>query len=602
MGYASLFGPRAPKEVLGYRWIGDNRIIVTTAAWNSLYGVLAANRDATDISPISGLELAQHSGSIVLNLNLEGLLWAWESIHSFNDDDCSILMIDQHTYEGASRLYPDVVRVNSVTGGSVTVVKNPGNVVGWGSDHRGQVRIGQTDSAGSKPGLIYRHDEDSPWGVLEVPKELKNLKVVAFDGDNRHVFMSAQSPEKRSALYRLDPEDGLKGDLVISDPDYDVIQEEPRLTPYVDGIRLVRPVFSEARGTLLGVCYVREAPRVKWFDGKFRAFQHAVDNAMPDTINLYVDHSRDEKRVLYFCFSDRDPGTYVLLDADQRWIHVVAKRIPQIVPKQMAQMIPFVYPSRDGLPIHSYLTLPDGYPAKNLPLIVMPHGGPAVRDIWGFDPLVQFLANRGYAVLQMNYRGSPGFGQEFYRKGLRQVGIGIQNDIEDATRWAIQHGVADPTRIAIVGGSYGGYSVLFGLGHNPGLYKCGISIAGVTDWMKIYQKLDDPEYKFARRYWNEHIGNPQTDEAFLRSISPVAFADKIVDPLLIIQGKDDHTVPPDQAHEMVSALEAAGHRPESLFISDDGHGMTSASARRDGFQAIESFLGAHLGPGMPPQG
>jgi dipeptidyl aminopeptidase/acylaminoacyl peptidase len=489
-----------------------------------------------------------------------------------------------------------------MTGGSVTVVKNPGNVVGWGSDHRGQVRIGRTDSVGSKPGLIYRHDEDSPWGALDVPKELRQLKVVAFDGDNRHVFMSALSPERRSALYRLDPEDGLKGDLVISDPEYDVIQEEPRLTPSVDGITLVRTVFSEARGSLLGVCYVREAPRVKWYDENFRAYQHAVDSAKSDTINLYVGHSRDEKRVLYFCFSDRDPGTYVLLDAEQRWIHVVAKRIPQIVPAQMAQMIPFAYNARDGLAIHSYLTVPVGYPAKNLPLIVMPHGGPAVRDVWGFEPLVQFLANRGYAVLQMNYRGSPGYGQQFYRKGLRQVGAGIQDDIEDATKWAVLHGVADPKRIAIVGGSYGGYSVLFALGHNPGLYKCGISIAGVTDWMKIYQKLDDPEYKFARKYWDEHIGDPQTDEAFLRSISPVNFADKIADPLLIIQGKDDHTVPPGQARDMISALEAAGHKPESLFISDDGHGMTSSSARREGFQAIESFLEAHLGAGLPPQG
>jgi dipeptidyl aminopeptidase/acylaminoacyl peptidase len=602
MGYATLFAPRAPKEVVSYGWIGDNRLIATTAAWNSLYGILAANRDATEISPISGLELAQHTGSIVLNLNLEGLLWAWQVIHEFHDDDSSILMVDQHTYSGESQLYPDVVRVNSVTGGAVTVVKNPGNVVGWGTDHRGQVRIGHTDSIGSKPGLIYRHDEDSPWGVLSVPPELRSPKVVAFDGDNRHVFMSALSPDRRSALYRLDPEDGLKGDLVLSDPEYDVIQEEPRLTPYIDGIRLVRPVFSEASGNLLGICYLRDGPRVKWFDPTFLAYQGAVDHAMPGTVNLYAGHSRDEKRVLYFCFSDRDPGTYVLLDAVQKSIHVVAKRIPQIVPAQMAQMYPLAYTARDGLTIHSYLTVPVGYPAKNLPLIVLPHGGPAVRDVWGFDPLVQFLANRGYAVLQMNYRGSPGYGQAFYRKGLKQVGGAIQDDIEDATKWAVLHGVADPKRIAIVGGSYGGYSVLFALGHNPGLYKCGISIAGVTDWMKIYKNFDDDEYKFAKRYWNDHIGNPETDEAILRRISPVNFADKIMDPLLIVQGTEDHTVPQGQAHEMISALEAAGRKPESLFISDDGHGMTSADARRKGFTAIEDFLARNLGPGMPPQG
>jgi dipeptidyl aminopeptidase/acylaminoacyl peptidase len=601
MGFASVFGPAAIKDVVGYGWIGDDRLIITTAAWNTRYGVLAANRDAKEISPISGLELIPHSGSILLNVNLDGLLWAFQSIHRFDDADSSVLMLDLHTYSGTEQLYPDVIRVNSVTGGAITIARNPGNVRGWGVDHRGQVRLGITDAGGSKLGLIYREDEDSPWGKLDVPKEMKNLKVVAFDGDNRHLFMSAMSPEKRQALYRLDPQDGLKGDLVISDPEYDVVQEEPKLTPYIDGIRLVRPVFSEASGNLLGVCYLREAPHVKWYDRKFAAYQGAVDHAMPNTVNLYVGHSRDEKRVLYFSFSDRDPGTYVLLDAEQRWIHPVAKRLPRIVPGQMAEMLSFVYAARDGLPIHGYLTLPVGYPAKHLPLIVMPHGGPAVRDVWGFDPLVQFLANRGYAVLQMNYRGSPGFGDDFYEKGLRQVGGAIQDDIEDATKWAISQGIADPDRIAIVGGSYGGYSALFALGHNPGLYRCGVSIAGVTDWIKIYHNLSDPEYKYTRQYWKEHIGNPQTDEAFLRSVSPVNFADKITAPLLMIQGAQDFTVPPDQAHAMISALEAAGHRPESLFISDDGHYMNSARARRLGFQAIESFLEEHLGAGLPPK-
>jgi dipeptidyl aminopeptidase/acylaminoacyl peptidase len=601
MGFASVFSPAAIKDVAGYGWIGDDRLIMTTAAWNTLYGVLAANRDAKEISPISGLELIPHAGGILLNVNLDGLLWAFQSFHRFNDPDSSVLMLDLHTYSGTEQLYPDVVRVNSVTGGAITVVKNPGNVRGWGADHLGQVRIGLTDAGGLKLGMIYRVDEDSPWGKLDVPSDMKDLKMVAFDGDNRHLFMSALSPEKRQALYRLDPEDGLKGALVISDPEYDVIQEEQKLTPYIDGIRLVRPVFSEASGTLLGVCYLREAPHVKWYDKKFAAYQGAVDHAMPNTVNLYVAHSRDEKRVLYFSFSDRDPGTYVLLDAQQRWIHPVAKRLPRIVPGQMAEMLSFVYPARDGLNVHGYLTVPVGYPAKHLPLIVMPHGGPAVRDVWGFDPLVQFLANRGYAVLQMNYRGSPGFGDEFFRKGLRQVGAGIQDDIEDATRWAIAQGIADPERIAIVGGSYGGYSALFALGHNPGLYKCGVSIAGVTDWMKIYHNLNDPEYKYTRQYWREHIGDPQTDEAFLKSVSPVNFADKITAPLLMIQGTEDFTVPPDQARAMISALEAAGHKPESLFISDDGHYMNSARARREGFQAIESFLEERLGTGLPPK-
>jgi dipeptidyl aminopeptidase/acylaminoacyl peptidase len=604
LGVASAFGPAVKKDVAGYAWIGDDRLIVTTAAWNSLYGVLAANVDAKEITPISGFELMPSGGGILLNVNLDNLLWAFRSLHRFNDPDRNILMLDPHTYSGTSQNYPDVIKVNSFTGGYTTVQKNPGNVRSWVCDHRGQVRIGLVDAGGLKLSLIYRDDEDSPWRSLDLPNGLTRLHVVSFDSDDRHIFATEPSPNKRMALYRLDPEDHLKGDLVISDPEYDIVQEEPNLTPNIGGVPATRTILSEKKGTLLGVWYLRDGPHVKWYDKDFAAFQGAVDHAMPDTVNLYVDHSRDETRVLYFCFSDRNPGTFVLLDAEKKWIHPVARRSPQIVPSQMAQMLSFVYPARDGLPIHGYITLPVGYAAKHLPLIIMPHGGPAVRDIWGFDPLVQFLANRGYAVLQMNYRGSPGYGQEFFNKGLRQVGGAIQDDIEDATKWAIAQGIADPEKIAIVGGSYGGYSTLFALAHSPGLYKCGISIAGVTDWMKIYHshELDENEYKYAKQYWKEHIGNPDTDTAFLKSISPVNFADKITAPLLMIQGTQDFNVPPDQAHSMISALEAAGHKPESLFISDDGHYMNSARARREGFQAIESFLEAHLGAGVPPTG
>jgi dipeptidyl aminopeptidase/acylaminoacyl peptidase len=361
-------------------------------------------------------------------------------------------------------------------------------------------------------------------------------------------------------------------------------------------------VFSEKKRALVGVWYLRDAPRVQWFDKDFIAYQSAMDRRSPNTINLYVDHSRDDKRVLFLAFSDRDPGTYYLLDAEKKTIRPLAPRMPQIKPNQMAEMLSVQYPARDGLGIHGYLTLPVGYPPKNLPVVIMPHGGPWVRDVWGFDPLVQMLANRGYAVLQMDYRGSPGYGQEFFNKGKREVGAAIQDDIEDATRWAIARGLADPQRIAIVGGSYGGYSVLFALGHNPELYKCGISIAGVTDWVSIYKKFSDPEYKYARQYWTENIGNPRTDEAFLQSISPVNFAARITAPVLFIHGKEDRTVPPRQARAMIATLEQAGRKPESLFLSERGHAVfATRKARLEVFKAIESFLDRNLGPGVPPR-
>jgi len=257
------------------------------------------------------------------------------------------------------------------------------------------------------------------------------------------------------------------------------------------------------------------------------------------------------------------------------------------------------YAARDGLLIRGYLTVPAGHPMKGLPLVLLPHGGPWVRDVWGFNSLVQLLASRGYAVLQMNYRGSRGYGSAFGLKGRREIGRGIQHDIEDGARWAIAAGVADPQRLAVVGSSYGGYSALFAAGHSPGLYRCAVSIAGVTDWLAIFKRGEQEEYRFARQRWLEEIGDPEEDEEQLRAISPVAFADRITAPVLVIQGKEDRVVPPRQARDLLRALERAGAEPESLFLSGEGHSINGERARREMFERLVQFLERHLGPGLP---
>jgi dipeptidyl aminopeptidase/acylaminoacyl peptidase len=304
--------------------------------------------------------------------------------------------------------------------------------------------------------------------------------------------------------------------------------------------------------------------------------------------------------MLWLAFSDQNPGIYLLLDLDKHKLTPLATRMKWIKPAQMAPMLSVKYQARDGIVIHGFLTVPVGHQPKDLPLVVMPHGGPWVRDVWGFDPMVQLLANRGYAVLQMNYRGSPGYGEELFEKAHRQIGKAIQDDIEDATRWAIAAGVADPKHIAIMGASYGGYSTLFALGHNPELYRCGISLAGVTDWPAIYDdRRGDPDAKEANKYWRREIGDPDKDQETLKAISPVNFADKITAPVLIVQGKDDHTVPREQAKLMISALEKVGRTPESLFISELAHGYGNERQRLQIYKAVVAFLEKNLGPGVP---
>jgi len=339
-----------------------------------------------------------------------------------------------------------------------------------------------------------------------------------------------------------------------------------------------------------------DGPKIKWFDDEYAGNMAEVDKMRPDTVNLPVSISDQDRRILVFSCSDRNPGAYYLYTPQNKKLEGIVRPRPWIKPAQMAPMNPITYAARDGLELHGYITIPLGQKPRNLPLIVMPHGGPWVRDMWGFDPLVQMLANRGYAVLQVNYRGSAGYGAEFSKKGRREVGGAIQDDIEDATRWAIAKKVADPKRIAIVGGGYGGYSALYALGKNPDLYRCGISIAGVTDWVSIYKNLSDPDDKFSREYWIEEIGDPETDESKLGAVSPVNFAEKITAPVLIIQGKDDRIVPQKQAKKMIAALEKAGRKPESLFVAGEKHVFRKEKSLLREYKAIETFLAKHLGP------
>ncbi len=588
VGEAELVN-NAPKEVASFRWISNERLVIVTTVWDMFYGVIAANWDGGMAVPLTGYE----DNKISLN---GGKLLAREVIHAFDDKEKNVLMLDRHEDGGGSANRPDILRLDTQTGAVSREVKNPGDVAVWGLDFDGVARLGVT-THGLQSGAIYRESATAPWRtILPLENRRSGLRPLGFDAGGQRMLVGALNPDKRWAVFPLDPATGALGNPVLSDSVYDIV---PEATGGGAGVELVRMIFSKKKQSLAGIRYYMEAPRVKWFDRDFAGYQMSVDHAMPDTVNLLVGMSRDEKRMLWYCFSDQNPGEYFLLDLDQHKLNLLGTRMPWVKPAQMAPMLSVKYTARDGLVIHGYLTVPAGHQPKDLPLVVLVHGGPWVRDTWGYDPLVQLLASRGYGVLQMNYRGSTGYGEELYRKARRQIGHEIQDDIEDATRWAIAAGVADPKHIAIMGASYGGYSTLFGLGRTPELYRCGISIAGVTDWPAIYEESDVAENKAAKRYWREQIGDPVKDQFDLQGISPVNFADKITAPVLIIQGKEDQRVPQDQAKRMVAALEKTGRKPESLFIPKLGHSYGNEKQRTEMFKAVAAFLEKNLGPGVP---
>ncbi|HWA09615.1 MAG TPA: S9 family peptidase [Opitutaceae bacterium] len=579
----------ATKSVAAYEWISNQRLLVTTAVWDAIYGTIALDRNGDQAVPVSGYEdnLVAVTGP---------KFFGREVIHRFFDKDQSVLMLDRHEQTSGSPNRPDIVTIRTTDGQISDRLKNPGEVVSWGIDGNGVARLGIL-SHGELSGAIYRESEKAPWRtILPLQNRDGQIRPVGFDAAHQKVFVAALTKEQRWTVFPLDPASGQLGEPLVSNPEYDILPDH--FIPALDGLPLDAPIFSPKRDALLGIRYVTDAPRVQWFDRAFFNRQRQIDRLLPDTVNLLVDISLDGKRMLWFSFSDQDPGVYYLADEETHTFKALLPRMSWIKPPQMAPMLAIHYKARDGLDVHGFLTVPVGHPPKNLPLIVMPHGGPWVRDVWGFDPLVELLANRGYAVLQMNYRGSPGYGEQLYQQARRQIGGKIQDDIEDATRWAIAAGIADPKRIAIFGESYGGYSALFALGHNPELYRCGISYAGVTDWPAIYTDSDVAENKLAKKYWRDQIGDPDKDGDMLRSVSPVYFADKITAPVLIMQGRKDQRVPQDQAKRMIAALEKAGKKPESYFISGIGHTFGHEKDRIEIYQTIVAFLEKQLGPGL----
>jgi dipeptidyl aminopeptidase/acylaminoacyl peptidase len=292
--------------------------------------------------------------------------------------------------------------------------------------------------------------------------------------------------------------------------------------------------------------------------------------------------------------SDTDPGQFFLYDAEARKLTFLLARRPWIKPEQMAPMEPVLLKARDGLPLHGYLTRPPGKSdAKHLPLVVFVHGGPYyIRDAWGYDSDVQALASRGYAVLQVNYRGSGGYGDAFVRAGFRQWGGTMQDDVTDATRWAIAEGIADAGRICIFGGSYGGYAALEGATRETDLYRCAIGYVGVYDLRLMYSRGDIPQSMFGENYLKMVLGE---DESILWDRSPIAHLDRLKAKVMLIVGGADRRVPPVQGENLHSALNKAHVEHEWLYQRTEGHGFYDEKHREELLASVMAFLDRNIG-------
>jgi dipeptidyl aminopeptidase/acylaminoacyl peptidase len=471
----------------------------------------------------------------------------------------------------------DVYRLNVVSGEMTMVAENPGDITNWVTDHSGKIRIA-TSTDGVNNSVLYRPDEKSEFRNIITTNFKETLSPLFFTFDNKYIYAVTNIGRDKAAIVKYDIENGKELEVIFEHPDVDV-----------SGLH-----FSEKRKVLTMISYVTWKYEIKFLDKDFEdTYNHIVKHlGTKYEINLKGTND-DENKYIVRTYSDRSLGSYYYYDKVNDKLTLLANVSPWLDENKLAEMKPVEYKSRDGLTIYGYLTLPKGREQKNLPIVVNPHGGPWYRDRWTFNPEVQFLASRGYGVLQMNFRGSTGYGRHFWEISFKQWGKQMQDDISDGVKWLIEQGIADPKRVAIYGGSYGGYATLSGLAFSPNLYAAGVDYVGVSN-LFTFMKTIPPYWKPYLEMMYEMVGNPEKDSVLLEEASPVFHADKIKAPLLVIQGRQDPRVNINESDQMVEAMKKRGIDVEYLVKDNEGHGFRNEENRFEVYETMEKFLKKHL--------
>lgn len=471
----------------------------------------------------------------------------------------------------------DVYRINVNTGEMTMVAENPGNISGWVTDHEGKVRVATTTD-GVNAGILYRDTESEPFREVLKTNFKETLAPLFFTFDNQNLYAASNLGRDKTAIVKFDVQSGKEIEEIYSHPEVDV-----------DDLN-----YSRKRKVLTSIPYITWKRYVHFLDDRTKNVYEDIYSKLGTNYEVVIaDLTKDESKYLIRTYSDRSLGSFYLYDYDTKDLKELADVSPWLNENDLAEMKPIQYTSRDGLTINGYLTLPKGVDPKNLPVVVNPHGGPWYRDVWTFNPEIQFLANRGFAVLQMNFRGSVGYGRKFWTDSFKQWGLAMQNDVTDGVNWLIEEGIADPKRVAIYGGSYGGYTSLAGLAFTPDVYSAGVDYVGVSNLFTFMETIP-PYWKPYLEMMYEMVGNPKTDSAQFIATSPVFHADKIKAPLFIAQGKNDPRVKISESDQMIEAMKKRGIEVEYMVKDNEGHGFHNEENKFDFYSAMEKFLKKHL--------
>ncbi|VFR54482.1 putative peptidase [plant metagenome] len=546
------------RDIGGYFWKGSGTVLYAKDfGGDENFHVLAVDVKSgkvTDLTPFDGARA-------MITDDLE-------------DDPDHVLISHNHRNPQAF----DVYRVNVHTGESTRVAENPGNIIGWQTDHAGRVRAALA-SDGLNTVLLYRDSEDEAFRPLITTDYKTQVTPALFTFDDKRLYALSNRGRDRLALVEIDP----------AKPDAETVLFEPEEVD-LDGVG-----YSRLRKVLTVAAYQTDLPRRKFFDKQTEALHAAIAKQLPDYEFTLQSGTRAEDRYIVAAYNDRTPGARYLYDVKANTLSKLADINPKLPEARMARIQPVTYQSRDGLTLHGYLTLPPGREAKDLACVVNPHGGPWARDSWGFNAETQFLANRGFCVLQINFRGSTGYGRKFWEAGFGQWGLAMQDDITDGVHWLVKQGIADPKRIGIYGGSYGGYATLAGVTFTPDLYAAAVDYVGVSNLFTFMNTIP-PYWAPLMPKFHEMVGHPERDKERLAATSPALHVDRIKTPLFIAQGARDPRVNKAESDQVVEALKKRGVEVEYMVKDNEGHGFHNDENKFAFYRAMEAFLKEHLKP------
>ena len=544
------------RDIAGYGWITDERLIyLKDNGGDENFAIYGVNRDG------SNLKMLTKAGVKV------------QIIDPLKDIEEFMII---GTNERNEQIF-DPYRLNVNTGETEMLAENPGNISGWMTDHEGKIRIATTTD-GVNTSILYRENEEDEFQTVMTTNFKESFSPQFFEFDNGSVVYAASNLGRdKMALVRYDLAKNEELEELFSDEFNDIGGAS----------------YSRKRKVLTTVSWTGAKRERHFFDKESKAVFEELESKLAGVEITIASANEEEDKFIIRTYTDKTSGAYYFYDKNKKELELIDEVTPWLDAKDMADMKPISYTSRDGMTIHGYLTLPKDVEAHNLPVVVNPHGGPWARDYWGYNPEVQFLANRGYAVLQMNFRGSTSYGREFWESSFKQWGQAMQNDITDGVQWLIDEGIADKKRIAIYGASYGGYATLAGLTYTPDLYACGVDYVGVSNLFTFMETIPPYWVQYLEMLY-EMVGHPEEDSSMLAAYSPNLNADKIKVPLFIAQGANDPRVKKSESDQMVEAMKARGIDVEYMVKDNEGHGFRNEENRFEFYSAMEKFLAEHL--------